>query len=120
MRKKQRGEKTINEKKLINLTPHSISIVDNDGKIVKIIESSGIARCKEESSIIGSINSFDVIQMRFGEVYGLPENKDDVVYIVSCLVAQAEKGRRNDLLVPGEFFRDKDGKIIGCKNFCRI
>lgn len=102
--------------KIVNLTPHKINLVDSEGKEIKKFESEGIARCsqfvvkeKEEEGIIFT-------KTQFGKVFGLPEEEEGKYYIVSRLIMQSYKDRK-DLLVPNEIVRDKDGIIIGCKSF---
>nr|DAJ45062.1 MAG TPA: hypothetical protein [Caudoviricetes sp.] len=53
----------------------------------------------------------------YGEVIGLPEEKEGVKLIVSGMVRSAlkEKGIiRNDILVPGMQFRNEAGQVVGC------
>lgn len=102
---------------IINLTPHPITIVMGEEKVV--IPSSGvIARCKEEVEIIGDINGIPVIRKKFGQVENLPEPIPGTVFIVSALVAQA--ARRSDVLCPGDPVRDAEGRITGCKALCSV
>jgi hypothetical protein len=101
--------------KIVNLTPHEINITGQEP-----ISSSGICRCKEVSTIVGNINGIDIIEKEFGEVDGLPEEVENVYYVVSIVIATAVKGKRNDCFVPGEQIRDESGKIIGCKNLAKV
>jgi hypothetical protein len=106
-------------KRIINLTPHSISLV-RDGKIVETIEPSGmIARVSVTSEIIGYINDFEVRKNAYSEVVGLPERAEDTIYIVSALVAQAAKDR-DDIVITDGAVRDAEGRIIGCTGFAVI
>lgn len=126
----------------VNLTPHDINIVGEDGSIQHVIPPSGaIARCKVERETIDHgyiyipINKPDpdnprtfivsnhvevpITQTKFGEVEGLPEKEYKTIYIVSSLVAQACKDR-TDVFIPDDTVRDNEGKIIGCRSLGRI
>ncbi len=106
--------------KLKNFTPHNVVIVINTTKIV--IPSDGIARVTETKTVTPSIDVDGVIietfMSAFGEVENLPPQEEEVMIIVSALVASAAKGR-DDLLVPGELVRDDGGNIVGCKSLRR-
>lgn len=107
----------------INVTPHALNIVANDGTVVEI-KSSGLARCAQTVATVGCVvldgHDVDVTSVQLGAVEGLPDAQDGVAYIVSRPVAEALKGSRDDLYIPGLGVRDKDGKIIGCKGLSRI
>ena len=103
-------------KKIINLTPHAVNIVDKEGKIIKIFEPAGIvARCTQSTKIVGNIEDIPISQSVFGEVIDLPSQEKNTFFIVSRLVLSACKDR-DDLLVPNELVRDENGNIIGCKS----
>lgn len=103
--------------KLINLTPHAINIVHDDGTpVINIPPSGQIARCAERFSALPPIN-VDGVEISFisgfyGEAEGLPDPQPDTLYIVSGLVLSA--AQRGDLVAPGPLKRDSDGKPIGC------
>lgn len=98
----------------VNLTPHTINLIQK-----RLFPPSGtIARCKEISKDAGKIDGVPLIYRRYVNIEGLPEPKDDVIYIVSHIVRTALP-RRKDLISPGDLFRDNDGNIIGCTNFIR-
>ena len=119
--------------KLVNLTPHRITIVapanwpllgSNTDPIV--VEPSGtVARCAEEREIVATLptgtGSFDipVYRAHFGAVQNLPEPQTGTVYIVSMRLAQAAP-ERQDVFFPGEAVRDGDGNIIGCIGLSRL
>lgn len=86
--------------KIINLTPHPLTMIDDDGNVVGSYESAGIAR---------------VDSLPLGDVVGLPEPEEGTVYVVSVLVAE-RLPHRNDLRVPGGQVRDGDGRIVGCRS----
>jgi len=105
----------------VNLTPHDIKIIV-DGEEVVIASSGVIARLKSEVRKIGFLTSgngvkIPITQTFFGEIEGLPEEKEDTTYVVSTLVAQeGAKIGRHDLLAPGQQIRNEQGLVIGCES----
>ena len=105
--------------KIINLTPHDISLMRN-GQVVEIYPASRTpARVSVSAEIVGEINGFEIRKNVYGQVVNLPEREEGTVYIVSALVAQAAKDR-DDILVTDGAVRDAEGKIIGCTGFAVI
>ena len=103
---------------IINLTPHDVNIVADN--IVTTIPKSGVvARCAQQTEIIGELHYSDSIipitQTSYGEILDLPNPKPETYYIVSRLVMSAASGR-SDLLVPNGLVRDDSGNIIGCES----
>jgi len=116
----RRGEK---EMELINLTPHEIKIVGEDGEVKAVIPPSGkVARVKTKQTVVGFVDDIPIVKTTFGDVEGLPEPQPNTVYIVSSLVAQAIKGR-DDIVAPDTspngVVRDNEGRIVGVKRFQR-
>jgi len=108
---------------LVNLTPHEIKIVGEDGKTRLVIPPSGsVARVKAEQTIVGFVNGIPVVRTTFGDVEGLPEPQPNTLYIVSSLVAQACSSR-DDVVAPDTspqgVVRDEKGQIIGVRRFQR-
>jgi hypothetical protein len=116
---------------IINLTPHAVRILADDGKTVlaDVVPSGAIARVASTRNEIGCIpisNDAPAILARvttaaipvygtmYGEVTGLPLSQPGVIYVVSALVRQAVRHRR-DVMSPGELVRGADGQPIGCK-----
>ena len=58
---------------IINLTPHPINIIDEEGNIIKVFESAGVARATQEDAEIGTLEGIPIIETEFGEPIGLPE-----------------------------------------------
>lgn len=116
--------------KLINLTPHDINFISDDGECyLTIAPTSPPARCEEQlvialDSYITYENEHGWIKvpynaLSYANVYDLPEPAQATFYIVSVLVAQA-KPARYDLLVPHGLVRDEQGRIKGCKRLVRV
>jgi len=117
-------------KDLVNLTPHEITIVGEDGKVRAVIPPSGqVARVKTEQAVVRYVDNIPVVKSTISEIEGLPHKCDNCIldcfveyvfedgrvyspdpkdcdqnpltyYIVSSLVAQVLSGKRNDLLAP--------------------
>lgn len=110
--------------KLVNLTPHAVTIITSDTVSITIQPSGRVARCRVVSRSLDSLTvggqSIPVATSELGEVTDLPEEPvDGVAYIVSRIVAEACP-ERTDLYFPGEVVRDASGAIIACRGLCRI
>lgn len=104
----------------INLTPHDVTIVSEEGETLMVFPPSGeVTRVSEITEPIGYIGMCPVISKSYGDIEGLPAPQDKTWYIVSALTAQACPDRQ-DLLIPGNTVRDADGKIIGCTCLAKL
>jgi hypothetical protein len=106
--------------KVINLTPHTIKVVNSDNQVIREYPSAGIARVATTAEVIDEVDGISVVRTKFGAVKGLPE-PDGSVFIVSMVVAQAVSGRK-DVVAPDtgpSAYRDKEGKIVGVRQFAR-
>ena len=105
---------------IINLTPHSITFCDPEGKPYLTVAPSGqIARVSATTVVTGELAGIPVTETKYGDVVGLPEAKEDTIYLVSTLVAQRVPERK-DVFIPAESVRDVAGRIVGCKSLGRI
>lgn len=106
-------------KKIKNFTPHDIHVVGEDGKVIATFPSEGLIRLSQTTEQIGSVVvegvEIPLTSTNFGEAQGLPEKREDTIYIVSSLVCQAYPDRR-DFYIPDQLVRDEQGRIIGCKS----
>ena len=100
----------------VNLTPHVINVVRTDGSILSIPASGKVARCEEQRKLTNTHDGIEYFDVRYGNVYDLPEPEFEMVYIVSMAVRVAVPFRF-DVVSPGELVRDDAGKPIGCKGF---
>ena len=102
---------------LINMTPHSVTILDGNGNLIQTIPASGgQIRLKTSTVPTGiEVQGIPVTKTVFGEPEGLPEKVEGTYIIVSQLVKNALP-QREDLLVPAEVVRDANGNILGCKS----
>ena len=110
-----------NSAEIINLTPHAISFVTEDGTHILTIEPSGaLARVSARTEKTGAvINGIPVTRTVYGIVEGLPEPKDGTIYLVTSIVA-ARCHDREDVFIPNESVRDEQGRIIGCKSLGHV
>ena len=108
-------------KKIINLTPHDITIVRDDGNIT-IPKSGMVARVAEIVTAAPDINGIPCVATRMGEIQNLPAPEAGTVYIVSPLVAGATD--RTDVVCPDtgsdSVVRDGNGNIRGVKRLRKI
>lgn len=127
--------------KLVNLTPHeitiyttsSVEVVDIKGykalnvkageKPALILPPSGvIARASEVVERLPQIEieglEIPLIHKTMGDPVNLPEPVEGTMYIVSLATAKAATGR-DDLLVVGESCRDSEGHIRGCVSLAK-
>lgn len=113
--------------KIVNLTPHAITVLKN-GEEIAVYKASGyIARCESDTVVVGEIAGIPLTETTFGELYlidrdkvkhELPEQQDGTFYIVSALVARA--AGREDFVIVNDTVRDNDGRIIGCQSFAHV
>lgn len=100
----------------INLTPHAINL--NSGE--SFPPSGQVARVQAGYS---NFDEQGICSATFGEVQGLPEPQDGVIFIVSGLVAGAVKGiRREDVVAPATghpLAVRENGQIISVPGFVR-
>ena len=108
--------------KLVNLTPHPITVFDADGAEIINLPSAGNARLGESKTIDSAIDldgatvPVGTISHQAGE--GIPEPQDDVLYVVSTLTALGVP--REDFLSPADFVRDESGRILGCRSLVHV
>lgn len=110
---------TINGVKFVNLTPHELTVLDNENRETKIPASGIIARAYQELDELEPIAGFAVKATSYGKTENVPDPEPGTFYVVSSLAAQGLSGRE-DILTPGPAIRDDEGKIIGCQGFCVI
>jgi len=119
--------------KIVNLTPHEIDFMLEDGTEIKIPPSGRVARLEEETKVIGEIDGIPVVQKQLKILQGLPEPQPDTIYIVSLVVAQKVKEMnqyhtakhefskiRDDIYIIGESIRDEAGRIVGAKSLAKL
>lgn len=107
---------------LINCTPHVVTVFQPMGRAVSIQPSGSVARVElielplAEARVDGE--PVEVTRLVAADVVGLPEPQNRTWYIVSSIVAQHLRDRR-DLLVPYRT-RRRNGRVVGCKVLANI
>jgi hypothetical protein len=119
--------KNLQNVKLVNLTPHEITVFDQNGNEVLRVPPSGItARVNPTENQVGYINGVPVYKVTYGDIQNLPEPQENTVYIVSQIVLQALQAKgiqRQDVVAPNTgpgpmgAVRDQQGRIVGVKSF---
>lgn len=103
---------------LINKTPHDITILNEDGQVVRVIEPTGEAwRLEEEITFSHYEDGIPVTESRYTCI-DLPPEKENVAYIVSQLFINSYPHRK-DLRVPAQVIRT-GSNIMGCLSLGRL
>jgi hypothetical protein len=103
--------------RLRNRTPHPLSLHGADGTVLSLPVDGPAPRLGVERQALGLIAGLPIVRSTMGAVGGLPEEREDIIVIVSALVAEACP-ERGDLAYPGEAIRDEAGRIIGARGLC--
>lgn len=105
---------------VVNLTPHAVNVCAQDGEILVSYPPSGtLARCVKSEVKVGSLNGMDIMSVQMGEVFDLPEPRENTVFIVSRITASAVP-ERSDVLCTNGLVRDDEGRPIGCTSFSKV
>lgn len=122
--------------RLINLTPHEVVLVGENGSMMRIPPSGQVARVAERvegaeeflavagnttpSEIQFSLGGVPLRRVSYGEIEGLPPREEGTFFVVSAVVAMAAaKAGREDVLFPHELVRDSQGRIVGARALAR-
>lgn len=100
----------------INLTPHTINEVTSG---LTIPASGRVARVKSRTIKVAEHANAPIYSSEFGDIEGLPEPQDGVIYIVSSLALNSIPPSRTDVVAPGNLQRDENGNPMGCVGFRR-
>lgn len=99
---------------IINLTPHMITIVREDGNQITIAPSGVIPRVSTTVVKVGEEGGIPLFRTEYGQVTDLPPAEDGKLFVVSGLLKAACPSRK-DLLTPAKQIRDEAGRVIGCE-----
>lgn len=124
--------------RILNMTPHPVILLDGNGceynprtrsyslvgepTELRVFEPVGDTpiRCSTSEVQMDPIDGVPTLGITFGEIEGLPEEREGVYMIVSAIVANAGRSQgRRDLLVPAHLVRNADGNIVGCLALAR-
>ena len=100
----------------INLTAHTINEVTTG---LSIPPSGRIVRVKASTLKVGEFAGMPIYQSNFGDVEGLPEPEEGVMYIISSLALNGVTNRP-DVCAPGNLQRNEHGQPVGCVGFRTI
>ena len=107
--------------KIVNLTPHQITIF-KDGEKIDIPASGTVLRTKQDIVKHEPIDGIAVNKVsNYVDWAELPPQEEGTVYVVSAIVAQA-CWHRDDILAPDTgagAVRDEAGLIVGVKGLVR-
>jgi hypothetical protein len=104
---------------LVNLTPHPVDILTAGGRL-RLPAASVPARLEGSTESVGSVTVGDhvipLVSQHFIRVVGLPEESSGTLLVVSQMVLDYVKERR-DLVAPADLVRDAQGAVAGCRAF---
>ena len=104
---------------IINLTPHVLKIKDENGSIRNIQASGKVVRCVLTTEERGVLDGIKITSKKFGDIVGLPEPKEGVIFVTSEIAASAIwelfPERRRDVFIPGTLVRDENGTPLYCE-----
>jgi len=107
---------------IVNLTPHTLNIHNEDRQLVVAVEPSGnVARCEVERTRRPDFRGAPGVPLfatAYGEVVDLPCEQWDTIYVVSGM-ARAAVPDRQDVFQPGELLRNDKGQVVGCIGLSR-
>lgn len=112
--------------KVINLTPHNVNICDEFGNIIKTYKASGMyARVDHGWETIEHVDDVPLVVRKDARVvvtnadgileFDLPRPKEDIMYIVSNVVLDYCRDRR-DIMAPCKQVKVY-GQVVGCRTF---
>ena len=114
--------------RIINLTPHELTLVGgNDTVIGRIAPTGQVARVITQATRVGQVMvggyEVPIVSTAYGKVENLPKRQIDTTYVVSIMVVQALGGKRSDVVAPDtgpqSVVRDAQGQIKGVRRFTR-
>lgn len=107
----------------INLTPHNICVLKQNGETQTIPPSGTVCRCSATTKLIDVIDDIEIIETTYGELEGLPEPQPGVIYITSTPAAiKARQQGRIDVLSPdtgSTAIRNEHGHIVAVRRLQR-
>lgn len=116
--------------KLVNITPHSIKLVDStsfDEVVVRQARNIRSIRVIQSSRVVGSVEHHGVtVPVKLVLPYEAPDTPDlpacvpGTIYIVSRVVAECYKDTRSDFVFPYDFQRSPTGGILGCHSLAKF
>jgi hypothetical protein len=86
---------------IINLNKHAVNVMIN-GENVAIAPSGTVATVAQKSVLVGEVNGVPLYRTEYGDIQGLPDPQEGVLYLVNLLVGSraALLYGRTDLIGP--------------------
>lgn len=109
---------TVSSTTFVNLTPHEVKLMTQDGQITSIPASGQVARISTSFEVDSILNGVIVGHTDYSGVTGLPEQVEGTIYIVSLVLLKALPDR-TDLVAPNELVRDEKGLVLYAKSLTR-
>src|SRR5690554_7552713 len=105
--------------RIVNLTPHPVTLVTANGDEVVIQPEETPARIPTTTTPVGDVNGIPLVEERLGDADDvLPAPQPGVVYVVARPVAE-RAGHRTDLLVPTQVER-VNGRPVRARALARV
>jgi hypothetical protein len=102
--------------RIVNLTPHELSIFNNPegtGTPVRIPPSGTVARVRVADSPVDLPVDVPCFRTRLEGLEDLPPPEDGTLYVTS-LVVRGAVPERKDVASPGKLIRNDSGQPVGC------
>ena len=106
--------------KIVNCTPHAITILSPSLEVLYNIPSACSARVAEAKTKEEPIGDIPVTSIEYGEVTGMPELDGDEIVVVSRITAMALRGTEAVVFFPYGEERDDAGRIVGVHGLGRF
>lgn len=94
--------------KIVNLTPHIVSIVKNEGEVINLMPSGQVARVVSKKLRDSEIDGIKIVTVKDVSVVGLPEIEEGVLLLVSRRVFDKFPLRRDLVAVGKELSKDRN------------
>lgn len=112
----------LTEYTFVNLTDYTLEFpVMTTERVMTIPRTGRVARVAQVRDPIcdwdGFLNGVQLYKASIGEVEGLPEPQEGLIYIVSERVARAVPHRR-DVAFPASYGELTSGELVGIKGLC--
>ncbi len=103
--------------KVLNLTGHTVN--DAMGYITYPIEKMMVPICNYKKVPVAQTENGGIIyEFKYLGIFGLPEPRKGIKYIVSAPVLNAAISEgRTDCIAVNDVIRDREGHVLGCKGF---
>jgi hypothetical protein len=110
------------ETRLINLTPHTVTLFCSGHTPLTLPASDDPARVPLKSTVVGFLkigtSTVPLVETRLGSG-NLPDAAAGVWYVVSEMTCRAHP-ERSDLVYPDDLVRSSDGRrVLGCRRLAR-